>query len=297
VLRSPPGRQNENLFTIVGYVIVIGCVLGGFMIEGGAVAILIQPVEFLIIGGAAAGALLAGTPMKIITALINGLKGAVGGNGKTKADYTELFAMLYEIFTVMRKSGEMALEKDVDDPANSEIFKKYTKFNANHAARSLLLDSLRLVISGSANAEELAHLMDEDIATHEEEGKLPAGVLGKIADALPGLGSVAAVLGVVIAMGAMDQGPEVLGHKIAVALVGTFIGILVCYGFLQPMVQKMEILLVEEAKYLECIKTGILAYLHGAAPVIAVEYARRVVFSTERPTAQELEDACRGKKE
>jgi chemotaxis protein MotA len=285
------------LFTIIGYLIVIGSILGGFMIEGGAIAILIQPVEFLIIGGAAAGALLAGTPMKIITAMLNGIKGAVSGKGYTKADYTELFALLYETFTVMRKSGEMAMEKDVDDPAKSEIFKKYPKFLANHAATTLFMDSLRLVISGSANADELSHLMDEDIATHEEEGKLPASVLGKIADALPGLGIVAAVLGVVIAMGAMDQGPEVLGHKIAVALVGTFIGILACYGFFQPMVQKMEILLVEEGKYLECIKTGILAYLHGAAPIIAVEYARRVVFSTERPTASELENACRGKKE
>ncbi|HVO93052.1 MAG TPA: MotA/TolQ/ExbB proton channel family protein, partial [Terriglobales bacterium] len=152
-------------------------------------------------------------------------------------------------------------------------------------------------ISGSANAEELSHLMDEEIETHEEEGRLPASVLTKTADALPGLGIVAAVLGVIIAMGAMDQGPEVLGHKIAVALVGTFIGILVCYGMLQPLCQKMELLLMEEGKYLVCIKTGILAYLHGAAPIIAVEYARRVVFSTERPSASELEDACRGKKE
>lgn len=283
--------------TIVGYLVVLGSVVGGFALEGGSVPILYQPIEFLIIFGAAGGALLAGTPMKFITALINGLKHAVSGNGKTKDDYTELFAMLFELFSVMRKSGEMALEKDVDDPANSEIFKKYPKFLANHAAKALLLDSLRLVISGSANAEELDHLMEEDIHTHEEEEKLPAGVLTKIADALPGLGIVAAVLGIVIAMGKMDQGPEVLGHKIAVALVGTFVGIFVCYGFLQPTVQKMEILIVEEGKYLECIKTGILAYLHGAAPIIAVEYARRVVFSTERPTASELEAACRGKKE
>ena len=196
----------------------------------------------------------------------------------------------------MRKSGEMALEKDVDDPANSEIFKKYPKFMSNHAAKSMLLDSLRLVISGSANAEELSHLMDEEIETHEEEGRQPTAVLTKTADALPGLGIVAAVMGIIIAMGVMDQGPEILGHKIAVALVGTFVGILACYGILQPLCQKMELLLAEEEKYLICIKTGVLAYLHGAAPIIAVEYARRVVFSTERPSANELEDACRGKK-
>lgn len=285
------------MLAIIGYVVVFGAVLGGFVIEGGPVPILIQPVELLIIIGAASGALVIGTPLKVIKAMIRGIKNAIMGNGYTKADYMELFAMLFEMFSVMRKSGEMALEKDVDDPANSEIFKKYPKFMTNHAAKNMLLDSLRLVISGSANAEELDHLMDEEIATHEEEGRQPSSVLTKTADALPGLGIVAAVLGVIIAMGAMDQGPEVLGHKIAVALVGTFVGILVCYGMLQPLCQKMELLLVEEGKYLECIKSGILAYLHGAAPIIAVEYARRVVFSTERPSAQELEDACRGKKE
>jgi len=285
------------VFAIIGYVVVFGAILGGFIIEGGPVGILIQPVELLIIGGAAIGALVVGTPIKVLIAMLNGIKNAVLGNGYTRADYMELFAMLFEVFSVMRKSGEMALEKDVDDPANSEIFKKYPKFMSNRAANAMMLDSLRLVISGSANAEELMHLMDEESATHEEEGRLPAAVLTKTADALPGLGIVAAVLGVIIAMGVMDQGPEILGHKIAVALVGTFVGILACYGVLQPLCQKMELLLGEESKYLECIKTGILAYLHGAAPIIAVEYARRVVFSTERPSASELENACRGKKE
>ena len=284
------------MFAVIGYVIVFGAILGGFAMEGGAIAILIQPVEFMIIGGAAIGALVVGTPIKILMAMLNGIKNAILGNGYSKADYMELFALMFELFSVMRKSGEMALEKDVDDPTNSEIFKKYPKFMSNHAARSMLLDSLRLVISGSANAEELSHLMDEEIETHEEEGRQPAAVLTKTADALPGLGIVAAVMGIIIAMGVMDQGPEILGHKIAVALVGTFVGILACYGILQPLCQKMELLLAEEEKYLICIKTGMLAYLHGAAPIIAVEYARRVVFSTERPTATELEDACRGKK-
>jgi chemotaxis protein MotA len=285
------------VLSIIGYLIVFGGVIGGFVIEGGPVDILNQPVEFLIIGGAGIGALVVGTPIKVLSALASNLKKAIFGNGFTKTDYMELFAMMYEVFSIMRKSGEMALEKDVDDPSNSDVFKKYPRFASNHAAKNMLLDSLRLVISGSANADELSHLMDEEIATHEEEARRPAGVLAKTADAFPGLGIVAAVLGVIIAMGSMDQGPEVLGHKIAVALVGTFLGILICYGILKPLVQKMEILMVEEAKYLECIKTGILAYLHGAAPIIAVEYARRVVFSTERPSAQELEEACRGKKE
>lgn len=285
------------MFTLVGFVIVLGAVLGGFMMHGGPVGILAQTSEFVIIGGAALGSLLAGTPTKVLGSLAGSLKRVFLGGGRTKEDYMELFNMLYEVFSVMRKGGEMALEKDVDDPHNSEIFKKYPRFLANAAAKSMLLDSLRLVISGSASADELAHLMDEEITTHEEEGRHPVSVLGKTAEALPGLGIVAAVLGVIIAMGAMDQGPEVIGQKIAAALVGTFLGILLCYGFFQPTVQKMELLLIEEGKYLECIKTGVLAYLHGAAPIIAVEYARRVVFSTERPSASELEDACRGKKE
>ena len=285
------------MFTIIGYLVVFGSVLGGFALEGGPIAVLNQTVEFLIIGGAAIGSLVAGTPIKDLLGLVKSAKNAAMGSGYTKTHYMELFAMLYEIFGVMRKSGEMALEKDVDDPANSEIFKKYPKFLSNHAAQSMLLDSLRLVISGSANAEELSNLMDEEIATHEEESRRPAGILAKSGDALPGLGIVAAVLGVIIAMASMDQGAEVIGHKIAAALVGTFLGILLCYGVVQPLVQKMELLMAEEAKYLECIKTGILAYLHGAAPIIAVEYARRVVFNTERPSAQELESACRGKKE
>jgi len=285
------------VLTIIGYVIVMGSVLGGFIMEGGPIAVLNQTVEFLIIGGASIGSLVAGTPTKVLRALLESIKKAVAGAGYSKADYMELFAMLYEVFSVMRKSGEMALEKDVDDPANSEIFKKYPKFLANHAAQGLMLDSLRLVISGSADADELANLMDEEIATHEEEARQPPGVLSKTGDALPGLGIVAAVLGVIIAMGSMDQGPEVIGHKIAAALVGTFLGILLSYGIVQPMAQKIELMSIEDTKYLECLKTGILAYLHGAAPIIAVEYSRRVVFSTERPSALELENACRGKKE
>ncbi len=285
------------MFTIIGYVIVLGAVIGGFILEGGPIAVLNQTVEFLIIGGAAIGSLVAGTPTKVLLGLVNALKQAVGGSGYSKAEYMELFAMLYEVFSLMRKSGEMALEQDVDQPTKSEIFKKYPRFLANSAAQGLMLDSLRLVISGSANVDELSHLMDEEIGTHGEEERRPAGILGKTADALPGLGIVAAVLGVIIAMGSLDQGPEVVGHKIAAALVGTFLGILLCYGIIQPLVQKMELLVLEEEKYLECIKTGILAYLHGAAPIIAVEYARRVVFSTERPSALELEQACRKKKD
>ncbi len=284
------------MYSLIGFGVVFGAVLGGFIEAGGPPAVLLQIAEFIIIGGAAIGSLIAGAPGKTLAALVRNLKKSVMSAGYTKAQYMELFHLLYEVFSVMRKSGEMALEKDVDDPGNSPIFSKYPGFLANQGALDLLCDSLRLVISGSANPDELSHLMDEELATHAEESHRPAALLAKTADALPGLGIVAAVLGVIIAMQSLDQGAAVVGQKVAAALVGTFLGVLLCYGLFQPLATKMELLAQDEAKYLECIKTGIMANLHGAAPIIAVEYARRVVFSGERPSALELEQACRGVK-
>jgi chemotaxis protein MotA len=284
------------VLTVVGLVVVIGTVLGGFIMEGGAVGVLIQIAEFVIIGGAALGVLVAGAPGKVLSALFKGIIKALTGSGVGKKEYMELFLLLFEAFGTMRKNGDMALEKDVDDPTNSAIFSKYPGFLKNHHARNLLCDSLRLVISGSANPHELENLIDEELATFDEEAERPASLLLKVADALPGLGIVAAVLGIVITMQYMDAGPAVIGHKVASALVGTFIGILASYGFLQPIACKMEMLHAEEKKYLECIKAGILAHLHGAAPIISVEHARRVCFSDERPTASALEEACRGAK-
>jgi chemotaxis protein MotA len=284
------------VLTVVGLLIVVGMVLGGFIMEGGAVGVLIQVAEFVIIGGAALGVLVAAAPGKVLSALFKGAIGALTGSGVGKKEYMELFLLMFEAFTSMRKNGDMALEKDVDDPKGSAIFSKYPGFLKNHHACNLLCDSLRLVISGSANPHELENLIDEELSTFDEEAERPAALLVKVADALPGLGIVAAVLGIVITMQYLDAGPAVIGHKVAAALVGTFIGILVSYGFLQPIASKMEMLHVEEKKYLECIKAGILAHLHGAAPIISVEHARRVCFSGERPTAGELEEACRGAK-
>ena len=284
------------MLTVVGLLIVIAMVLGGFIMEGGAVGVLMQVSEFVIIGGAAVGILVSAAPGKVLSALFKGIIKALTGSGVGKKQYMELFHLMFETFTAMRKNGDMALEKDVDDPANSAIFSKYPGFLKNHEARNLLCDSLRLVISGSANPHELENLIDEELATFDEEAERPASLLVKVADALPGLGIVAAVLGIVITMQYLDAGPVVIGHKVASALVGTFLGILISYGFLQPIATKMEMLHVEEKKYLECIKAGILAHLHGAAPIISVEHARRVCFGGERPTASELEEACRAAK-
>jgi chemotaxis protein MotA len=284
------------VFCFIGFVVVFGAVFWGFMEAGGPPAVLLQVAEFIVIGGAAFGSLLIAAPRKVLVSLLKSVKKALIGVGYTRDEYMELFHLLYELFSIMRKNGEMALEKDVDDPTNSTIFSKYPGFLGNIHARNLLCDSLRLVISGSANATELANLMEEELATHEEEGRRPAAILAKVADALPGLGIVAAVLGVIIAMASIDQGSAVIGQKIAAALVGTFLGVLLSYGMFQPLATKLELLCQEEGRYLECIKTGLLASLHGAAPIIAVEYARRVMFSAERPSALELERACRGTK-
>jgi chemotaxis protein MotA len=282
------------VFTIIGLVVLLGCVIGGFTLEGGSLLTLNQPIELLIIGGAAVGSLILGTPSKLLGPLFKGVVHALIGGGYTRAEYRELFQLLYEVFSVMRKNGDMAVEKDVEDPPNSPIFSKYKSFLHNQAASNMLCDTLRLIVSGSANPQEIEHLLDEDLATFEEEHHRPAALVSKVGDAMPALGIVAAVLGIIIAMGSLDAGPSVLGHKIGAALVGTFLGVLLSYGIVQPIATKMEMLGQEEKKYLECIKIAILAYLRGAAPIIAVEYARRVTFSGERPSASELEQACKG---
>jgi chemotaxis protein MotA len=282
------------VFTLLGIVVLFGCVVGGFVMEGGVLTTLIQPLELLIIGGAAAGSLILGTPGKYLGPLFSNILHALTGGGATKAEYRELFQLLFEVFTVMRKNGDMAVEKDVEDPPNSPIFSKYKGFLHNRHACAILCDTLRLIVSGSANPQEIEHLLDEDIATFDEEHHRPAALVTKVGDAMPALGIVAAVLGIIIAMGSLDAGPSVLGHKIAAALVGTLLGVLLSYGIIQPIATKMEMLGQEEKKYLECIKIAILAYLHGAAPIVAVEHARRVTFSAERPSAVELEQAVKG---
>lgn len=282
------------VFTIIGFVVLFGCVVGGFVLEGGAIMTLWQPIEVLIIGGAAVGSLILGTPGKHLGTLFSSVLHALMGGGATKAEYRELFQLLFEVFSVMRKNGDMAVEKDVEDPKSSPIFSKYKGFLHNHHACAMLCDTLRLIVSGSANPQEIEHLLDEDMATFEEEHHRPTALVSKVGDAMPALGIVAAVLGIIIAMGSLDAGPSVLGHKIGAALVGTFLGVLISYGIIQPIATKMEMLGQEEKKYLECIKIAILSYLHGAAPIVAVEYARRITFTAERPTATELEKAVKG---
>jgi len=282
------------VFTIIGAAVVLVGVIGGFVIEGGPIRLLIQPAELLIIGGATVGSLLISTPLKVLKGLLARLPKVLKGAGPGKSGYLELLTLLYEIFLNAKKNGYIALEQDVTEPEKSPIFSKYTGFLGDQHARDFTCDSIKLLVDGSVSPAQLETMMDAELETHHEEGARHPTILTRVGDSLPGLGIVAAVLGVVITMQAINGPPEEIGHKVAVALVGTFIGILLCYGFVSPLATNLEVMGHEEAKFLECIKAGILAFANGSAPIVAVEFARRVIFSYDRPTNVEMEAACKG---
>jgi len=284
------------MFTIIGLVVVFAAVLGGFAMGGGPFAVLIQPSELVVIGGAAIGTLVAAAPGKMRSRLIGTITSAFGGSLPTKEDYLELLKLQYEVFQFMRKNGAVALDEHVNDLEKSSIFSKYPSFLKNHHAVDFFCDALRQVVNGTASAEELDVLLDAELETHHEERSIPVALLQKTADSLPGLGIVAAVLGIVITMGHLDGGPEEIGHHVAAALVGTFLGILLCYGLFHPIATNAEMRGIAEGKYLRCIREGILASVRGSAPIVAVEFARKAIFSDERPTSEETDAACRALK-
>ena len=281
------------MFVIIGAAVVLVGVLGGFLIEGGPVLLLIQPAELLIIGGAAAGSILISTPLKVLKELAARLPLVLGGGGASATAYQELLTLLYETFVMAKKNGFIALDKDVSDPDTSPLFSRYPGVLKNHHTRGFLCDSLKLLVDGSVTPGQLEELMDAELETHHEEAEQGPGLLTRTADSLPGLGIVAAVLGVVITMQAINGPPEEIGPQGAVALVGTFVGILLCYGFMAPLANNLQALGQDEAKMLQCIKAGVLAFANGAAPSVAVEFARRVIFSYDRPKSADLEAACR----
>jgi len=276
----------------VGVAIVIGGVLGGFVMEGGAVMALWQPLELLIIGGAALGAMIIGTPMPIIKAMIGQIKGAILAGGLAKKDYLDVLVMMYEIFNVARRDGLVGLENHIEHPKESEILQRYPKFLKNHHAVDFFADTMRVIISGSVQPHDLDDLMEGDIEALHEEEQQPSTALMTMADSLPGLGIVAAVLGIVITMAAIDGPPEVIGHKVGAALVGTFLGILLCYGFVGPLANSMKIRTHDDHQYLTCMKHALLAFHKGVAGVIAVEFARRTLYQKVRPGFLDLEKAC-----
>src|SRR5437764_651442 len=284
------------MFTIIGLVIVFAAVLGGFGMGGGPFHVLIQPAELVVIGGAAVGTLFASAPGKMRGRLFATIGKAFGNSSPSREDYLDILKLQYEIFSFMRKNGAVALDEHVGDVAKSSIFSKYPSFLKRHHAVEFFRDALKQIVNGTASPEELDVLLDSELDTHHEENAIPVALLQKTADSLPGLGIVAAVLGIVITMGHLDGGPEEIGHHVAAALIGTFLGILLCYGLLHPIATNAELQEVSSGKYLRCIKEGVVASLKGAAPIVAIEFARKAIFSDERPSSDETDAACRAVK-
>jgi chemotaxis protein MotA len=281
------------MLVIVGFIVVIGGVIGGYLMAGGHLGVLNQPSEFVVIGGAALGSLLVSTPGRVLAMTAAQLKDALTGAGATKADYVDLLSMLFQLFKVVQQSGAMALESHFEDPAKSPILSRYPKFLARHDAVDFLSDSAKVIIMGGISPHDLDTLMDEDLHVHHETALRPSAALAKLGDALPGLGIVAAVLGIVITMGHVDGPPEEIGHHVGAALIGTFLGILLSYGFCQPLSSNLEARVGDEGYYGLCMKAGLLALYKGNAPAVAIEFARRVLPHHLRPSFDETEKFCR----
>ncbi|MEO8481957.1 MAG: flagellar motor stator protein MotA [Acidobacteriota bacterium] len=280
------------MLILVGAFVVIAAVLGGYTWEGGALHLLNQPAEFLVIGGAALGILVTSTPVGVIKALVAQLKRLMTP-GPGRKEFTDLLVMQYQLFRVVQSTGVMALESHFDNPGQSPILSKYPNFLKRHESLAFLADSARVIIVGGISPHDFEALMYEDLEVRQKEALLPQATLNKVGDAMPGLGIVAAVLGVVITMQAIDGPPSEIGHKVGAALVGTFLGILLSYGFIQPVATIMEHRVEEELVIDHCIKAGILAIHKGFAPAIAIEFARRVIPEEVRPSFDETEKLCR----
>lgn len=282
---------------IIGSIIVAGCVGGGFVIAEGNLLALYHPPELMIIGGAAFGAFIISNPGTVIKGVFGAIGKLLKGSRHSKQTYLELLALMYDLFTKGRKEGLMALEGDIDEPDESPIFQKYPKILADHHTVDFIADYLRIMVGGNMNPFEIENLIDVELETHhEEEEKVPSAITA-VSDALPGFGIVAAVLGIVITMSSISGPIEVLGAKVGAALVGTFLGILLAYGFVGPMGIALKHIVDEDSKVFECIKVCLLATLNGYAPQVAVEFGRKTLFSYNRPGFQELEDFVKGRTE
>ncbi len=278
------------MFVIIGYIAVCFSVFGGYALAGGHIAALFQPLELLMIGGAAIGAFLVGNDKKSIIATIKALPSIFKGSKYTKKLYMDLLSMLYEILSKIRKDGLISIENDIEDPRNSSVFSKYPALLNNHHLMHFICDYLRLMLTGSMDAFQIENLMEIEIETHHEEGHVPAHCIARLGDGLPAFGIVAAVMGVVHTMESVGVPPAELGIMIAHALVGTFLGILLAYGFVAPLSSLMEQKLNESTKLLQTAKVILIANLNGYAPIISIEFGRKVLNSTERPEFIELEE-------
>lgn len=278
------------MLVIIGYVIVCASVFGGFAMAGGHLAALWQPLEVLMIFGGAMGAFFVGNNGKSIKATMAAMPSLFKGSRHTKELYMEMMSLLFDVLSKVRKEGLMSIEGDIESPEESPVFSKYPGVLADHHIVEFMTDYLRLMVSGNMDAFQIENLMDNEIETHHHEGAVPAHCIAKLGDGLPAFGIVAAVMGVVHTMESVGIPPSELGMLIAHALVGTFLGILLAYGFVGPLASLLEQKLEESTKMFQCVKVTLLASLNGYAPALAVEFGRKVLYSTERPTFAELED-------
>ncbi|HVO66771.1 MAG TPA: flagellar motor stator protein MotA [Syntrophales bacterium] len=282
------------MIVIIGFIIVSAAVAGGYLMEHGNLSLLVQPAEFVIIAGAAFGAFLIGSPMKVIKSTTGSVIKIFNSKPYVKADYLQVLMLLSEIFYKIRKQGLVSIEGDVDAPEESAIFKKYQQILKNHHAITFITDTLRMVITTTIEPHELESLMEAELEEHHEDSLIPSKTMATTADALPGLGIVAAVLGVVLTMGKIGEPPEVLGHSVGAALVGTFLGVLLCYGFVGPVAKNLEHIAHEELQYLNVLKIALKSFVsNNAAPMVAIEFGRRAIPAKQRPNFVEVEEAVR----
>jgi chemotaxis protein MotA len=285
------------MFIIIGCLIVTISVVGGYMLEHGNLSLLFQPVELLIIGGAALGGFIIANPPKLMKQILGAVGKMFRGSTVSREEYIEVLSMLNGMFNKIRQQGLVSIESDVDQPQESSLFTPFPKVLNNSRAINLIADTLRTVMSTTIAQHELEALIDTELEAHENELLNPSKAINMVADSLPGLGIVAAVLGVVLTMAKLSEPPEVLGMSIGAALVGTFLGVLLCYGFVGPMAKNSEHLAMEEIEYLNVLKVSLLAFIGGAAPKVAVEFGRRVIPAHVKPSFLELEEVFRkGKK-
>jgi chemotaxis protein MotA len=282
------------MFAIIGIIVVLGAVAGGYFMAHGQFGVLFQPSEMVIIFGAALGSMLIGNPLSTVIGVFKSLLGVLKGSPYTKPFYLDSLKAINDVFAYARKNGLAKLEADVDEPTKSQLFTQYKCLTANHHALFFFCDSLRTAISGGVSHFELDQVMEADMEITKHEANETVHALEKVADSLPGLGIVAAVLGVVITMGSLGGPPEEIGHHVAAALVGTFLGILMCYGIVAPLACNLQKINDAEAEYYNFLRVGVMSFVKGAAPILATEMARRTIPAHNRPTFKEMEAKCRG---
>lgn len=282
------------MFIIIGIIVVFGSIVGGYLMEHGNLKVLVQPAELLIIGGAAIGTLLIGNPLHVIKKIASGIIGALKGSHINTAFYLENLKMCYEILNKARKDGLLAIESDIEEPEKSAVFTKYPKFLKDHHTRDFVCDTLRMAVTGGIDPFDLDQMMDLDMEVSHRGESAPISALSTVADSLPGLGIVAAVLGVVVTMGSLGGPPEEIGHKVAAALVGTFLGILLCYGLVGPVAASMMKQAEEEHSYVYVLRVVLISFVKGAAPIQALEFGRRAIPGHVRPSFLDMEKSCKG---